>query len=280
MQPSQQVEPLVAQMPDVDGRGMYTENIDDQKIHAVIEQLHAGGRESVLGVIDLLLPPGEGEDYKARYALHCLAIHVCKLPDDRPRREFAEILASQLGCERPASVQKYLVEQLQGVAGREAAEKLGLLLGHEALCEPAAMALAAIGVAEPLRQALPEASSSCRLTILQVLASMADTESNPAFRAALDDADGAVRLAGALGLAKTGDAGSLDRLLKLAQARDIGERDLAVSAVLLLAENLAAAGKRAEALQVYRRLLETHTDDSDRHHRLAAQRGLLALESQ
>ncbi len=145
MKPSEPVQLLVNQMPDADERGMYTKNIDANKINAAVDQLAQGGRDSLLGVIDMLVPPGEGEDYKARYALHCLAVHACKAPDARLRREFGEVLASQLGGDRPVAVQRYLVEQLQVAAGREVAEKLRQLLKHEELGASAAMALQAIG---------------------------------------------------------------------------------------------------------------------------------------
>ncbi|MDZ7620447.1 MAG: hypothetical protein U1E05_25880 [Patescibacteria group bacterium] len=145
MKPSEQVQSLVGQMPDADDRGMYTKGIDAARIDAAIDQLARGGRDSLLGVIDMLVQPGDGEDYKARYALHCLAIHACKAADGGPRREFGEALASQLGGDRPAGVQKYLIEQLQVAAGPEVAGKLRELLKHEELGTPAAMALEAIG---------------------------------------------------------------------------------------------------------------------------------------
>lgn len=145
MKPSEPVQLLVNQMPDADDRGMYTKNIDANKINAAIDQLAQGGRNSLLGVIDMLLPPGKGEDYKARYALHCLAVHACKAADGRMRREFGEVLASQLNGNRPVGVQEYLVEQLQVAAGREVVGKLRELLKHEELGVSAAMALQAIG---------------------------------------------------------------------------------------------------------------------------------------
>jgi hypothetical protein len=61
------------------------------------------------------------------------------------RREFGEVLASQLNGNRPVGVQKYLVEQLQVAAGREVVGKLRELLKHEELGVSAAMALQAIG---------------------------------------------------------------------------------------------------------------------------------------
>ena len=41
-----------------------------------------GGRESVVGVADLLTEAGKGDDSKARYALHALAVQVAGEKND------------------------------------------------------------------------------------------------------------------------------------------------------------------------------------------------------
>jgi len=143
--PSPQLQSLVNDLPDPDERGMYCTNIDKGKIERAIAGIHAGGRENVLGLIAMLVPPGRGDDVKAHYALHCLAIHVCKLPDRKHRREFAAALASQLGGDRPKAVQAYLCQELQAAGGKEVVPALGKLLTDEELCEPAACAIVAIG---------------------------------------------------------------------------------------------------------------------------------------
>ena len=40
---SEQLKALVGQMPDPDGRGMFTENVDKEKIEKAIAAIHAGG---------------------------------------------------------------------------------------------------------------------------------------------------------------------------------------------------------------------------------------------
>ena len=279
MAPSAQLKALVDQMPDPDARGMYCTDIDRDKIERAIAQICEGGRENVLGLIDLLVPPGEGDDCKAHYALHCLAVHVCKPANRQHRRTFGEVVASQLVGDRPKAVKAYLCQELQVAGGEEAAPALGKLLADEELCEPAAMALAAIrhGAAEQFRAALAGATGDCRRTIVQNLGVLRDAGSVEGLRKALDDQDREVRILAAWALANIGDAGSADLLLKSADVQG-WERVQNTKACLLLAERLAAAGKKAEAGKVYKHLKKTRSDPHERYVREAAERGLAAAK--
>ena len=279
-EPSSALVELVNKMPNPDQRGMYCTDIDKEKIERAITDIHKGGRDNIIGVIDMLVEPGNGDDVKAHYALHCLALHVCKLKDDRPRRRFARTLASQIGGDRPKEVQKYVVRELQIAGGREAVEELGKLLVDEELCEPAAQALAAIGdgAAEQLRRALPRASGKCRLTIVQNLGVSRDARSVGTLKRSVGDKDVEVRIAAAWGLANIGDAGSADLLLKAADKSDGWERVQATKACLLLAEKLIAAGKKSEAVKIYRHLRDTRTEPAERYVADAAKIGLAAAD--
>lgn len=141
---SEKLADLVARMPDPDERGMYCTNIDKDKIEGAIVDIHNGGRESILGIIDMLVEPGKGDDVKAHYALHCLGLHVCNIGERRARRRFGATLASQLGGDRPKAVQAYLIQELQWFGGREALERLTALVDDKDLAQPVAMALEAI----------------------------------------------------------------------------------------------------------------------------------------
>ena len=174
------VKALVEKMPELDTRktregktvrsGKLTgpKWADAEKIY---DEILAGGRDAVLAVVDMLKETDDGKDYKARYALHGLAVHVCRKKRDERRARLVEALASQLGGDRPKAIRRVLVRQLQTVGDDRAEPALGKLLLHEDLCEPAAQALLAIGrapAARQLRRALPQAKGKCRLTILQV----------------------------------------------------------------------------------------------------------------
>ncbi|NIP28889.1 MAG: hypothetical protein GWN67_19420 [Phycisphaerae bacterium] len=267
---------LVNRMPDPDRRGMYCTDIDKEKIEGAIRKILRGGRENIIGVIDMLVEPGKGDDVKAHYALHCMALHVCKLKNDRPRRRFSRTLASQIGGDRPKEVQKYLIRQLQVAGGKEVVEALGRVLVDKELCEPAAQALAAIGegAAEQLREALPIVSGKCRLTILQNLGVVRDTKSVGALKKAVGDEDEAFRIAAVWALANIGDVSSATMLLRAADHADGWERIQATKACLLLAEKLRSAGKKSEAVRIYKHLRETRTKPAERYVSDAAKTGL------
>jgi hypothetical protein len=299
MAPSEKIKALVDQMPTVDNRGMYCHmvaveapgvadkkgkgeakapvksKIDKAQIEKAVDEIQKGGRASIVGVIDMLVEPGQGEDYKARYALHCVAVQVCKMKQaggDGPRSEFALALASQLGGNRPKGVQAYLLQELQTAGGKEVAEPLGKLLTDDELSDWAARALVSIGdgAVEQFRAALPQAKGKSRLTIIQNLGVLCDAKSADAMRAALKDTD--------RGLAKIGDVGAADLLLKAADGSQGWERIQMTKFCLVLAENLTAAGRKADAAKIYTQLRDTRKDPSEKYVCEAAARGLAAVK--
>ncbi|OHB68484.1 MAG: hypothetical protein A2V70_09160 [Planctomycetes bacterium RBG_13_63_9] len=277
---SEQLKALVDQLPDPDGRGMYNTDIDKQKIENIVAQIHQGGRDYVLGLIDMLGEPGSDEDVKPHYALHCLANHVLKIKDENARRQFCETVASQLGGDRSKYVQAFLCQELQWAGHREAVAPLRKLLLDEELVEPATMALVAIreGAAEPLRAALPNAQGKCRLNVIQALGAIGDTQSADALRQALGDDDREVRLAAAWSLARMGDPRSVDGLLKAADCQPGWERIQAAKHCLVLAEKLAAAGRNDLAEKIYNHLRNTRTEATEHYLRNAAEQGLAATK--
>jgi HEAT repeat protein len=276
MPASEQLKTLVDQMPAPDKRDMFNTDIDKEKIEAAIAEIWKGGKDNVLGLVDLLVEPGQGDDVKPHYALHALALHVCKLEDKEPRQVFAQTLASQLGGDRPKGVQAYLCQELGTAGGKEAVEALGKLLTDDELCDPAARALTAIreGAAEQFRAALPKAEGKCRLTIVQNLGVLCDEKALDALKQAADDADRDTRIAALWGLGNIGDPGSVALLIKAADAEPGWERIQNTKACLVLAEKLVAAGKQTEAARIYKHLRDTRTDRSEKYVRDLAEKAL------
>ena len=274
---SDKLKALVDQMPDPDARGMFTENIDKEKIENAIAAIHEGGRDNILGLVEMLGEPGSDEDAKPHYALHCVLNHTLVVKDQQARKEFCDVLAAELSGEHSDCIKGYLCQTLQWAGRREAVDALGGLLLNEALCDPAAMALVAIrdGAADVLRKALPKAEGKCRLAIVDALAALADAGSAAVFKDALNDPDREVRIAAAAGLAKIGDPGAVDLLMKTADAEPGWERIQATKNCLVLAENLTAAGKTHDAKKIYTYLRDTRKDESEKYIRDAAERGLI-----
>lgn len=250
MEPLDEVlKSLVDQMPDPDKKGMYSV-VDKEKVDKAVTEIGKLAPDGLVALIDLLAEPGTGDDFKARYTLHCVALDTCKLESEGGSQQlFAQTLAQQLGTDRPKGVQRCLIQELQAVGGVEVVETLGKLLTDEALCEPAAQALVAIGsgAAEQFRKALPTVKGSCRLTVVQNLGVVRDAESADALKPMLADTDLAIRQAAAWALANIGDASSVDVVIKYAEGSQGWEKIKATKARLLLAERLEAAGKKAEA---------------------------------
>lgn len=250
-------------------------NVDREATARTLTAILQGVRDNVTGLVDMLVEPGKGDDSKARYALHALAVHLAGLRDEKQRRAYAEALAATLEEKRPNPVRAFVVRQLQVVGRQEVAAALGKLLTDEELCEPAAQALLAIkaGAADQFRTALPKSTGKASLTTIHALGTLRDLESAGSLKKLATDADQEVRLTALWALANAGDAGAVDILIKASGAEGY-ERIKATSACLLLAERLLAAGKKAEAARLYKHLHDTRTDEGERHVRDAAARGL------
>lgn len=261
---------LVASLPGPDQRGQFG-TVDKAQVEQTIAALHAGGRDTVLGLIDLLVEPGKGDDIKPHYALHALAVHVTALDDDAPRAAFAATVAQQL-LGKPPGVQRTLCRVLQVAGGKECAPALGKLLLDEPLCEPAAQALAAIGAgaAEQLAAALPKAKGSCRRTLVQSLGFVRGKQAAAALRAAIADPDREVRTAATWALANIGDASAADAILTTADAAKGWERMQHTKACFRLADALADADRKPDAARIHTHLRDSRTDPAEKHVRSAA----------
>jgi len=276
---SEKLKSLVARLPDPDGRGMLTENIDKDKIEGAVAEIAKGGRANVEGLVEMLGEPGTEENVKPHYALHCVANYVLIAKDEGARRQFAETLAEKLDGDLSTFNKGFLCQELQWAGRGEAVPALGKLLLDEALVEPASMALVAIrqGAAERFLAALPKAQGKCRLNILDGLAALADPKAAGPLREALKDPDREVRIAAAAGLAKLGHAGSVDLLIQAADCEPGWERIQQTRHAMVLAEKLAAAGKKTEAGKIYNHLRSTRTDASEKYIREAAEKALSAV---
>ena len=278
---SERLKALVDQMPDPGNRGMLTENIDKEKIEKAAAEICRGGRANIEGLIEMLGEPGSEENVKPHYALRCVGNHTLVAEDENARREFSETLAAALTSDRSGSDlsdynKAFLCQELQWAGRGEAVPALGKLLFSEALVDPAAMALVAIrdGATDELLGALPKARGRCRLSIVDGLAALAEPAAGDALKQAVEDSDREVRMAGGDGLAKLGDAGSVDLLLKAADAKPGWERVQATKHCMVLAEKLLAAGNKPAAVKIYTRLRDTRTDRAERYVREAAEKAL------
>ena len=238
------------------------------------------GPKGVTDLCALLVEPGKGDDSRARFAVHGLALYVSRPGAEPERLMVCQALREQLGGPMPTAVKGFILRQLRLMACPAAVAAISGSLLNEELCEYAAHALVSIGgegAAKALRDALPKAKGKCRLTIIQDLGVLRDAPSAPELLKAAAESDREIRLAALYGLGNIGDAAATDVLLKASNVEAAYERAKATEAVLLLAGRLAEADKKREAEQIYRTLWKTRTDPKDRHVRCAAISGLAAV---
>lgn len=230
-------------------------------------------------LVSMLVPPGKGDDAKARLALHGLAIYVSRPGAKDERKAFVRSVAGQIDRELPVEVKGFLIRQLQIAGGGEATQTLGRALLHEKLCEYAAQALLTIGpgAVSEFRHALPNAKGACRLTIIQALGILRDRQSVPALLQAAAGKNRDVRLAALSALSNAGDPRAAHTLMTAAAATEPYERIKATDACLLFAQRLVEANEKRSAGLIYRHLWDGRTATEDRHVRCAALEGLTSL---
>ncbi|MBI4659184.1 MAG: HEAT repeat domain-containing protein [Verrucomicrobia bacterium] len=252
---------------------------DPKAAEKIFAEIVAGGRDSILELIGLARDPSDADfkNYKAGYVLHGVALYVGRSENDRQRRLFAETLASQLSSEKLSkAVKGFLIRELQVAGGKEVAETLGRHLQDDELCEYVVQALIAIreGAGVQLRRGLEGATGKNRVTIIQALGVVRDTESAGALQRALSASDSDVRIAAACALGNIGDSGSVVALIKAADEAKGWEGIQNTKACLVLAERLLAAGKKADANRIYTHLRDSRTEAGERYVREAAEKAL------
>lgn len=272
---------LVNAMPDADSPGKESKFTGPapEKAQEIADGVLALGRDGILALLGMIHDAvgGGAENYKPGYTLRCAILRVGDAGQEKQRKLLVDAIASRLGeGGAPKEVQKFLIRELQLAGGDHSVGLLGRLLVDEELCEFATQALIAIGdgAAGPLRAAWPKVRGRSRVTIAQALGVVRDGESVDALAEASSDEDGGVRLAAVWALANIGHPGGMSAVLKAAERAEAWERIRMTRACLLLAEKLTASGHSGPARRIYNHLRETRTDDSERHIREAAERGL------
>jgi HEAT repeat protein len=273
MSASEKVAELINKLPGPDNQSIKNKESLDE-VERILADVLSGGRENLVALVGLLEEPKA--QAKARYALHALAVSVCRGKGREKRELFSLALASTLDGKQHKEVKSFVIGQLRVAGGKEVAGALGKHLNDETLCEPAAGALLAIkhGAAEQFRAALAAAKGKQRLTIVQALGVLRDEKSSEALKKLVADSDRDTRLAALWAVANIGSPGLIDTVLKAADTKESYERIKSTQACLLLAERLRSSGKKSEAGRIYKHLQDTRTEPHEKYVRDAAIKAL------
>ncbi len=225
---------------------------------ALCAELVGLGPEAVAEACARLLPPEAGNDSKARFAVHGLAVHVTRPGAEAERALFVRAVAAALDGKPDPHVGAFLIAQLQLAGRAESVKPLAKYLTDGTLAGPAAAALQAIGGARTARiflKALDAAPSNAKVTIVDALGRMRAREAVKALLTLAGSGDDSLRRAARSALAEIGDPAAGPVLARVRVDAPSPERSEAPGLYLRFARRLAESGRKAEALEAARTVL-------------------------
>lgn len=195
--------------------------------------------------------------------------------DDAARAKLEEQLAAVLATKTPHAATDYVCRKLMLIGSAACVPALAELLTNKDSSHLARYALERIPGSEAaaaLRKALGAVKTPLDIGMISSLSARGDAESVSKLGELVGSSEAAVSKAAAdaLGIIGSGDAAAA---LAKADAKDAEAKIAVTDAKLACAENLVAAGKKGEALKLYKSL---SGDDQPKHVALAAKRGVLA----
>lgn len=231
---SKQVADIIGKMP--------TPNVKQE--HQLCAALVKLGPEAVSTLCGQLVPPGKGDDTKARYAISSLAAYATG-PDGRAARSMvAGQIVKAMQAAKDAEVRAFLIRQLEVVGDASHLTALQPLLTDERLGQPAVTAMLAIGGSEldsMLAEALPKVPVANRVAMLNAVARSGAASARPAVLGYLKSDDPAVKCAALHALACIGTVDDLAVLAEASKADAKPQRDRATSYYLSMLRRLASS---------------------------------------
>lgn len=195
--------------------------------------------------------------------------------DAAARQELEARLVAVLKTDVSRDARDFVCRKLTVIGTAAAVPALAELLANKDLSHMARYALERISApeaAQAMRDALPKIDNALKLGVMGSLGVRRDVASVPALIALLGDADVTVARSAALALGAI-RAPEAARGLREVKPESDAARTAVIDASLACAEGLLAAGKKGEAMAVYKGFIG---EDQPKHVRLAATRGMLA----
>jgi len=196
--------------------------------------------------------------------------------DAAARKSLETRLAAVLKTDASRAAKDVVCRHLSLIGSADSVPALAELLTNQELAQMARYGLERIpdpAASAALRDGLAKTEGVLKVGVINSLGARRDAQSASLLTALVDNADPQVATAAvaALGAIGTPDAA---RTLGEVQKKATGPLQAAVAdALLCCAERLLGAGKKVEAMAIYKTL---NTEDQPKHVRLAAVRGLLA----
>jgi HEAT repeat protein len=192
------------------------------------------------------------------------------------REELQKRLCAALGGDVPHAAKDYICRKLSLIGTGNCVSTVAALLTDEKLSHMSRYALERIpadAAVAAMRDALPKVKGKTKVGVINSLGVRRDAQSAAALKALLGDSDKEIAAAAAAALGSIGNQDAAKALAAFVKSAPDGLKLAAADAYLACAEQLLAAGKKVDALAIYKAL---NNPDQPDHVQIAAKRGLLA----
>jgi len=199
--------------------------------------------------------------------------------DAAARADLEKRLVALLGANSSRATNDYIGRKLKTIGTATSVPALAALLPDAELSHMARYALERIPAPEAaaaMRDALPKLDGEVRIGVIGSLGARADEGSTKALVGLLGDSDAKTVGAAATALGAVGAAEAATALTAALPKVPEGAKATVIDGCFRSAEQLAAGGKKVEAMAVYKAL---SGDDQPKHVRLGATRGLMGVMS-
>lgn len=251
------------------------------RVSAIIERFpaeNAAARDALCaGIVELgpaaiveacarVLPPGAGNDAKARFAVNGLAIYATRPGAEAERALFVRALWTALAKNPDKQAAAFLIAQIQLAGRAESVKPLASYLADATLAGPATAALQTIGGPEPARtllKALETAPKTVLVTLVDALGAMRSREAVKKLLPLAESGDEALRRAARSALAEIGDPAAGPVLSTVRVTSSQAERAEAPALYLRFVRRLREAGRTVEALSAARSMLAAYAGPAE-----------------
>lgn len=234
---------------------------------AISAEIIDRGESMILELCGMLEPPGTGGDSDCRYALGELAKYASRPNAGRDRKVVQHAFLKALGAASDRENAAFFITQLQLIGDKNAVESLSQFLYIGSLCNPAVLALAAIGGPDAEREllaALPYTQGNDRIGVIHALGDLRCKKAVDSLLEYTTDANREIRLAALYALANIGGRSAQEALKKAAATDSSYERIKATAYYLLYAKRLAETGGKKICDSICRELIGSRTEPNAR----------------
>jgi HEAT repeat protein len=268
---AQDVRTLETKVADLLAR-MPADNLD--LASRLMEEMYSLGEEGRAMICNQVVPAGDGDDLRARYAVAALTAHLSADREETRKLEWERQCIQFMRSAAPGEVRSFFMRQLNLIGSGLSVEALAGYVNLKETCSDAVMALRSIGseaAAGVILSSLGDPDCQCAA---QKMVALAETHPGPGcdtYISWYNKGNVAEKAAALYALASTGAPAASDILYAAGAAASFRQDQTgAVRALLLYARNIGAAGDMKKMERITSQVMDANREPGNSGLRLAA----------